>query len=78
MYVRMYVCISLPLLLLSLFLPPLYIRSPMAICLLIRYIQTLLQDDPSGQNARTAYQFLEGSLRHKNEMVIYEAAKVGR
>lgn len=51
------------------------LRSPMAICLLIRYISTLLADDPSSQNARSAYQFLESSLRHKNEMVIYEAAK---
>jgi len=51
------------------------LRSPMAICLLIRYISTLLIDDPSSANARTAYQFLEGSLRHKSEMVIYEAAK---
>ena len=50
------------------------LRSPMAICLLIRYISTLLNDDPSGQNARAAYQFLEGSLRHKNEMVIYEVS----
>lgn len=51
------------------------LRSPMAICLLIRYISALLNDDPSGANARAAYQFLESSLRHKNEMVIYEAAK---
>jgi coatomer protein complex subunit gamma len=51
------------------------LRSPMAICLLIRYISALLHDEPSNQSARSAYQFLEQSLRHKNEMVIYEAAR---
>ena len=55
------------------------ISSPLATCLLIRYITTIVRD--SGGNAlasatgRAAYQFLELSLRHRSEAVIYEAAK---
>lgn len=55
------------------------IGSPLATCLLIRYIATIVRgggDDffstPSG---RVVYQFLELSLRHRSESVIYEAAK---
>jgi coatomer protein complex subunit gamma len=51
------------------------LRSPLATCLLIRYTSNLLHEDMNATNARTSYQFLENCLRHKNEMVIYEAAK---
>lgn len=51
------------------------LRSPLATCLLIRYTSSLLKDDSSASNAKTSYQFLESCLRHKNDMVIYEAAK---
>jgi coatomer protein complex subunit gamma len=51
------------------------LRSPLATCLLIRYTSNLLHEDMNSTNARTSYQFLENCLRHKNEMVIYEAAK---
>jgi coatomer protein complex subunit gamma len=51
------------------------LRSPLAMCLLIRYTSALLDDDMSATNSRVAYSFLESSLRHKNEMVIYEAAR---
>jgi len=55
------------------------ISSPMATCLLIRYITSILQgysaDMFSTANGRAAYQFLELSLRHRSESVIYEAAK---
>jgi len=51
------------------------LRSPLATCLLIRYTSNLLHEDMNATNARSAYQFLENCLRHKNEMVIYEAAK---
>lgn len=51
------------------------LRSPLATCLLIRYTGSLLKEDLSAANAKTAYQFLENCLRHKNEMVIIEAAK---
>jgi coatomer subunit gamma len=51
------------------------LRSPLATCLLIRYTSNLLLEDMSSTNARASYQFLENCLRHKNDMVIYEAAK---
>mmetsp|Transcript_26121 Transcript_26121/g.24956 ORF Transcript_26121/g.24956 Transcript_26121/m.24956 type:complete len:938 (-) Transcript_26121:178-2991(-) len=51
------------------------LRSPLATCLLIRYTSSLLHEDMSTTNAKASYQFLENCLRHKNEMVIYEAAK---
>lgn len=51
------------------------LRSPLATCLLIRYTSNLLHEDMTSTNARNAYQFLENCLRHKNEMVIFEAAK---
>lgn len=51
------------------------VRSPLATCLLIRYTTSLLKDDLEGAHSRAAYQFLESCLRHKSEMVIYEAAR---
>lgn len=51
------------------------LRSPLATCLLIRYTTNLLHEDMNSTNAKASYQFLETCLRHKNEMVIYEAAK---
>lgn len=51
------------------------LRSPLATCLLIRYTSNLLHEDMNSTNAKASYQFLENCLRHKNEMVIYEAAK---
>jgi len=50
-------------------------RSPLAMCLLVRYTARLLHQDISASDARHAYEFLENCLRHKNEMVIYEAAR---
>eukprot|EP00613_Pedinella_sp_CCMP2098_P069013 CAMPEP_0171904352 /NCGR_PEP_ID=MMETSP0993-20121228/4009_1 /TAXON_ID=483369 /ORGANISM="non described non described, Strain CCMP2098" /LENGTH=648 /DNA_ID=CAMNT_0012535189 /DNA_START=108 /DNA_END=2050 /DNA_ORIENTATION=- len=50
--------------------------SPLGVCLLIRYIGKILDfDDAESAANRTALQFLEASLRHRSEMVIYEAAK---
>lgn len=51
------------------------LRSNLGACLLIRYTANLLKDDLVGPNARPLYQFLEKMLRHKNEMVAYEAAR---
>lgn len=51
------------------------LRSPLATCLLIRYTSSLLREDTTSTNARASYQFLENCLRHKSEMVIFEAAK---
>ena len=52
---------------------------------LIRYTSKLMHDearetaggvaDGSSELARAGYSFLEGSLRHRNELVIYEAAR---
>jgi coatomer protein complex subunit gamma len=55
------------------------ISSPLATCLLIRYITTIVRGSDgnvlSSATGRAAYQFLELSLRHRSEAVIYEAAK---
>ena len=51
------------------------LRSPLATCLLIRYTSNLLHEDMNATNARAAYSFLENCLRHKNDMVIFEAAR---
>lgn len=62
------------------------LNSPLAVVCLVRYASKLLHDEVSeGRlgdgyqvgNSITAvgYQFLESSLRHKSEMVIYEAAR---
>lgn len=60
------------------------LRSPLALMLLVRYTAKLLNDeakdgrlpgsDSSGV-AKQGYQFLEASLRHKSELVVYEAAR---
>jgi len=55
------------------------VSSPLATCLLIRYITTIVLDSNgsalTSATGRSAYQFLELSLRHRSEAVIYEAAK---
>ena len=63
------------------------LKSPLALVLLVRYTAKLLNDEvtegrmtgtsfQNGNNfARSGYAFLEASLRHKSEMVVYEAAK---
>ncbi|KAL9184158.1 hypothetical protein ACHAXT_002244 [Thalassiosira profunda] len=64
------------------------LKSPLALVLLVRYTAKLLTDEvaegrmtsgTSFQNgstfARSGYAFLEASLRHKSEMVVYEAAR---
>ncbi|KAI9205702.1 adaptin N terminal region-domain-containing protein [Polychytrium aggregatum] len=49
------------------------LRSPYAYCMLIRYIAKVMEDDDADRSAM--YELLENFLRHKNEMVIYEAAR---
>ena len=63
------------------------LRSPLALVLLVRYTAKLLHDESAeGRNAgrsisdgsevtKQGYQFLEASLRHKSELVVYEAAR---
>ena len=48
------------------------VRSPFATCMLIRIACRLMEEDPD--NDSTYQDFLESCLRHKSEMVIYEAA----
>ncbi|XP_068235109.1 coatomer subunit gamma-2-like [Palaemon carinicauda] len=49
------------------------LRSPYAICLLIRIVARLIEEDEANADSRL-FDFLESMLRHKAEMVIYEAA----
>ncbi|CAM6082467.1 unnamed protein product [Calypogeia fissa] len=53
------------------------VRSPLAQCLLIRYTcQVIEESSPNTQSTdRPFYDYLEGCLRHKAEMVIFEAAR---
>ncbi|KAI3893127.1 hypothetical protein MKW98_028629 [Papaver atlanticum] len=52
------------------------VRSPLAQCLLIRYTSQVIRESgisPTGD--RPFYDYLDGCLRHKAEMVIFEAAR---
>lgn len=49
------------------------LRNPAAVCMLIRFAGKIVQDD-AGSTQRI-FMVLEGFLRHKNEMVILEAAR---
>ncbi|KAG8182805.1 hypothetical protein JTE90_003479 [Oedothorax gibbosus] len=49
------------------------LKSPYAVCLLIRIASKLIEDDDAGPES-PHFAFIEGCLRHKSEAVIYEAA----
>ncbi|KAJ1562668.1 Coatomer subunit gamma-2, partial [Nowakowskiella sp. JEL0078] len=49
------------------------LRSPYAYCMLIRYASKVMNEEDG--NGRSMYDLLESWLRHKNDMVVYEAAK---
>ncbi|KAL9248490.1 Coatomer subunit gamma-like protein [Drosera capensis] len=53
------------------------VRSPLAQCLLIRYTSQVIRESGANNQAgdRPFYDYLEGCLRHKAEMVIFEAAR---
>lgn len=60
------------------------LKSPLALVLLIRYATKLLHDEAAegrgslqdgSPMSRAGFQLLESSLRHKSEMVVYEAAR---
>ncbi|KAJ6985518.1 coatomer subunit gamma-like isoform X1 [Populus alba x Populus x berolinensis] len=52
------------------------VRSPLAQCLLIRYATQVIRESANTQTGdRPFYDFLESCLRHKAEMVIFEAAR---
>ncbi|XWS62806.1 hypothetical protein CRYUN_Cryun06bG0042000 [Craigia yunnanensis] len=53
------------------------VRSPLAQCLLICYTGQVIRESPNNTQTgdRPFYDFLEGCLRHKAEMVMFEAAR---
>ncbi|CAL2278686.1 unnamed protein product [Prunus armeniaca] len=53
------------------------VRSPLAQCLLIRYTSQVIRESAGNAQMgdRPFYDYLEGCLRHKAEMVIFEAAR---
>ncbi|KAL6062840.1 Coatomer subunit gamma [Balamuthia mandrillaris] len=51
------------------------IRSNYAHCLLIRFACQVMEDEPDPTERGRLYDYLEGCLRHKSEMVSYEAAR---
>lgn len=53
------------------------VASPMAQTLLVRYVAEVIRDSSPGTDGepRPFYDFLESCLRHKAEMVVFEAAR---
>lgn len=53
------------------------VKSALAQCLLVRYVSQVIADSQPGVNGeqRPFYEYLESCLRHKSEMVIFEAAR---
>lgn len=51
------------------------LRSPYAYCLLVRIAAKFLDEDPESPENAPLQEFLESCLRHKSELVIYEAAR---
>lgn len=49
------------------------LRSPYAYCLLIRIASKLIEEEDCGSESQM-FEFIDNCLRHKSEMVIYEAA----
>ncbi|KAL0580682.1 coatomer subunit gamma [Marasmius crinis-equi] len=49
------------------------LKNPMALCMLIRYASKVMEEDPNVQ--RQMLDLLEGWLRHKSDMVNFEAAR---
>lgn len=60
-------------------------KSPLGICLLVRYVHSLLLAEPASAAQASSggvpsqyqiyFEFLESCMRHKNEMVVLEAAR---
>ncbi|KAJ3317452.1 Coatomer subunit gamma-2, partial [Gonapodya sp. JEL0774] len=51
------------------------LRSSYAQCMLVRYTAKVMDEEELGSGARTLYDQLESLLRHKSDMVVYEAAR---
>ncbi|KAG5645353.1 hypothetical protein DXG03_006415 [Asterophora parasitica] len=50
------------------------LKNPMALCMLIRYTAKVIEEDPNVQ--KPMLELLDGWLRHKSDMVNFEAARV--
>ncbi|XP_037943659.1 coatomer subunit gamma-like [Teleopsis dalmanni] len=50
------------------------VKSPYAVCMLIRITCKLLEEEDQSADESPLFAFLELCLRHKSEMVVYEAA----
>lgn len=51
------------------------LKSPYAVCMLIRIACRLIEEeDQSGNQENSLFEYIEACLRHKSEMVVYEAA----
>ncbi|KAJ3306240.1 Coatomer subunit gamma-2 [Kappamyces sp. JEL0829] len=50
------------------------LRSPHAICMLIRYAWKIMEDE-TPSSSHSLYEYLEAWLRHKSDMVVFEAAR---
>lgn len=51
------------------------LKSPHANCMLIRYICKVIDEEPSSNEASAMHSMLESFLRHKSDIVVFEAAK---
>lgn len=49
------------------------LKSPYAVCMLIRITCRLMEEEDAGPES-SHFEFIQSCMRHKNEMVIYEAA----
>lgn len=49
------------------------LKSPYALCLLIRIASKMIEEESGGPDS-PCFEFIESCLRHKSEMVVYEAA----
>ncbi|QRW24701.1 coatomer subunit gamma [Rhizoctonia solani] len=52
------------------------LKNPMALCMLVRYAAKIMEEDPKKQYATSNMDLLESWLRHKSDMVNFEAARV--
>lgn len=50
------------------------LKSPYAVCFLIRVACKLIEEEDDSTGSNSLFEFVESCLRHKSEMVIYEAA----
>ncbi|KAK7588230.1 hypothetical protein V9T40_005475 [Parthenolecanium corni] len=49
------------------------LKSPFAVCMLIRLACKLLEEEGDGSSDNSLFEFIESCMRHKSETVVYEA-----